>query len=358
MSLEAEPYLELIKSLVPLNSLSEEGFSQAVGQMKIAWIPQREVIFEKGDDDEVSIYLLNGTIELDSGDRVKVTRGGSPECCYAIAGLKPRHYTATTKTDVTIASIDTNILSKILTWDQMANSTIASGYGVEELSEASEDTDWIVQTLRKPAFLKLPAANIQSLLAQFEEIPVTKDQVIIQEGEEGDYFYLIKHGTCRVSRHSRKDGREVIFDRMRDGDSFGEDALVSERPRNATITMTSDGVLKRLAKEHFIKLMKEPLLQWVDSNEATALQDAGVEFIDVRLRSEYRNGSISNSRNIPLYMLRLKVNELEKDKSYVVFCDTGDRSAAAAFLLTEYGFDVGALKGGLGTLVGDLKVAG
>jgi len=355
MSLEAQPYLELIKSLVPLDSLSEEGFSQAVGQMKIIWIPRKEVIFEKGDDDEVSIYLLSGTIELDSGDRVKVVKGGTPECCYALAGLKPRHYTATTNTDVTIASIDTNNLSKILTWEQMANSTNASGYGVEELSEASEGTDWIIQTLRKPAFLKLPAANIQSLLVQFEELPVTDGQVIIREEEEGDYFYLIKHGTCRVSRHSRKDGREVIFDRMRDGDAFGEDALVSERPRNATITMTSDGVLKRLAKEHFIKLMKEPLLQWIDGNEAATLLDTGVVFLDVRLRSEYRNGSVSNSRNIPLYLLRLKVKELEKDKSYVVFCDTGDRSAAAAFLLTESGFDVRALKGGLGTLVDDVK---
>ena len=166
MSQETQPYLELIRTLVPLDSLSEEGFSRVMERMKISRIPKGEVIFEQGDDDDFSVYLLSGTIALDSGDRVEMVEGGSKEALCALSNLKPRHYTATTKSGVIIARIDTNALVKILTWDQMANPAPTGGYEVQDLSEAVLDTEWMIQTLRTPAFLKLPSANIQAVLAQ------------------------------------------------------------------------------------------------------------------------------------------------------------------------------------------------
>ena len=47
------------------------------------------------------------------------------------------------------------------------------------------------------------------------------------------------------------------------GDTFGEEALISEAKRNATVTMLTEGVLMRLNKQDFRELMNEPLLQWV-----------------------------------------------------------------------------------------------
>ena len=55
------------------------------------------------------------------------------------------------------------------------------------------------------------------------------------------------------------------------GDSFGEEALISDSKRNATVTMLTEGHLMRLNKEDFNSLLNEPLLDWVDYDRAHSL---------------------------------------------------------------------------------------
>ena len=59
--------------------------------------------------------------------------------------------------------------------------------------------------------------------------------------------------------------------------------------------------------------------------------------------------AIEESINIPLYFIRLKLSTLDRSVPYVVYCDTGRRSSAAAFIMVERGFDAFVLKGGLTT---------
>ena len=51
--------------------------------------------------------------------------------------------------------------------------------------------------------------------------------------------------------------------------------------------------------------------------------------------------------NMPLYFIRLKLGDAGPATPYVVYCDTGRRSSAAAFILLESGFDAYVLKGGI-----------
>jgi rhodanese-related sulfurtransferase len=62
---------------------------------------------------------------------------------------------------------------------------------------------------------------------------------------------------------------------------------------------------------------------------------------------------MEQSINVPLYILRLKMGSLDPAKKYVVYCDNGQRSASAAFLLNERGFDVYLLEGGLIAQLGE-----
>ena len=73
----------------------------------------------------------------------------------------------------------------------------------------------------------------------------------------------------------------------------------------------------------------------------------GAVLMDVLLESEHRAGSIKGSVNIPLFMLRLKAAELDQSKRYICYCETGRRSQAAAYLMSEQGFESFTLKGGL-----------
>ena len=171
-------------------------------------------------------------------------------------------------------------------------------------------------------------------------------EVVIRQGDDGDYYYIIKAGKAKVIR-AAKTGAELTLATLKDGDAFGEEALLSEAKRNATVTMATDGTLMRLAKEDFNALLKEPMLNWVTESDADALIKAGAKWLDVRLESEHANTGIKGSINIPLFMLRLKADSLDVNSRYIIYCDTGRRSSAAAFLLSERGFQVSVLKGGV-----------
>ena len=106
-------------------------------------------------------------------------------------------------------------------------------------------------------------------------------------------------------------------------------------------------LLMRLNKASFRELLNEPLVQWIGYREACTAVQRGARWLDVRLPSEHQNLSIEGSINIPLYFIRLKLSTLERSTPYIVYCDTGRRSSAAAFILVERGFDAHVLRGGL-----------
>jgi rhodanese-related sulfurtransferase len=93
--------------------------------------------------------------------------------------------------------------------------------------------------------------------------------------------------------------------------------------------------------------MNEPLLQWLNYEEAREIVAKGGKWLDVRLPSEHQNLCIEESLNIPLYFIRLKLSALDPKVPYVVYCDTGRRSSAAAYIMVERGFDAYVLRGGL-----------
>jgi rhodanese-related sulfurtransferase len=76
----------------------------------------------------------------------------------------------------------------------------------------------------------------------------------------------------------------------------------------------------------------------------------GAQLVDVRLESEFKEGSLKGSVNLPLYLLRLKAATLDAKRTYILFCQSGRRSSAAAFLLTQRGLDACVLDGGLAAL--------
>jgi len=127
------------------------------------------------------------------------------------------------------------------------------------------------------------------------------------------------------------------------------DAVLQGLPETRAVTMLTDGVLMRLNKQDFRDLMHEPLLRWVDEAQALKIIQHRGQWLDVRLPSEFQNLAIEGSINIPLYFVRLKLNALDRKMPYVVVCDTGRRSSAAAFILSERGFDAYVLKGGITT---------
>ena len=182
---------------------------------------------------------------------------------------------------------------------------------------------------------------------RMQQINYKAGDQVIKQGADGDYFYVITRGQCSVTRETplNKDGIKLA--ELGVGDTFGEEALISDAKRNATVTMVTDGSVMRLGKDDFNTLMNEPMLEWVDLEEAFQIVAKGGKWLDVRLPSEFENYHQDGALNIPLYFIRLKLGALDQDTPYIVCCDTGRRSSAGAYILSERGFQAYVLRGGI-----------
>ncbi len=342
----------IMKTLVPPQALNRENFQELARKAIVENLPAGRGVFKKGDKDGNTIYLLEGELEFYNDTGIAgVLRGGSKESKHPIANQQPRQVTAKAKSKVTIVRFDTDLLDILLTWDQLSGIEVSDISTNEESSAAKSvragaSGDWMTRILQSKAFLRIPPANIQHMFMRLHEMPVKAKQVIVKQNEAGDYYYIICQGKCKVTRASAS-GLRVTLAKLGDGDAFGEEALLSGGKRNAAVIMETDGLLMRLSKDDFNQLLKEPMLKEVDLKQAKAMVKRGAILIDVRMESEHKAGCIKGSINVPLFMLRLKVEGFDTGKKYICYCETGRRSQAAAYIMSEAGFDSHVLTGGL-----------
>jgi len=335
-----------LRYFVPLSEISHDNFNELVKNITVDTLPANKKLFSLGDQDSFTYYLLNGELEFIDADGNKSTlESKSKQCRFPLEHNQPRKKTALSKTEIHYFKINNDLLDVLLTWDQNKN------YIVNEIDgdiNASDDTDWMTQLLQLDIFHKIPPANIQAMFQRIESINVKKDDIIIKQGDKGDFYYIIKSGSCRVIRNAEETGnKELKIADIDAGNGFGEDALISDVPRNATIIMNTDGTLMRLAKDDFIELLKKPIIKSVNCNDAEAMIKEGAVWLDVRLLSEHQNKKITGSINIPLFLLRLNADKLSNEHKYIVYCNTGSRSASATYILNERGYDAYLLEGGL-----------
>ncbi|MDH3830830.1 MAG: cyclic nucleotide-binding domain-containing protein [Gammaproteobacteria bacterium] len=333
---------EILRDLIPLNSLTETRFKEITGTLTIEDVTAGSYLFGEGDRDNRSIYLLDGVINfIDSNGKVTgVVAAGTDPARYPLANQQPRLITGRAATKSVIAYLDSTLLDVMLTLDQSNEdkTVVASPVAGE---------DWMARMLQSEALIKLTPTDIQKLLQKLESVNVKAGDVIIRQGDEGDYFYIIRQGKCSVTRLASGEGWDVPLAELGDGDCFGEEALVSDAKRNATIAMISDGILMRLSKKDFIKLLKKNLVHYINYDLAQESIREGSTWLDVRLADEYTGFSFDNSINVPLSMIRERAAGLDPEKKYIICCDTGRRSASAAFLLSQRGLDVCVLEGGM-----------
>jgi CRP-like cAMP-binding protein len=336
--------ISILKTFSPLDGMKAENLHALARKTQVLEIDAGRVLFKQGDTDKRTYYLVAGQVEFRADDKtIGIVRSGSPEARAALAPGLPRKFTARALTDIEYIVIDSDLLDVLLTWDQTGQ------YEVAELRGDGMDVsgDWMTTLLQTKAFHRIPPANIQAIFMRMQRINYRARDIVIKQGTEGDYFYVVVAGKCLVTRETPLNKEGIKLAELGPGDSFGEEALIAEAKRNATVTMATDGTLMRLGKADFQTLLNEPLLQWVDYDAAREIVAKGGKWLDVRLPSEFQNFRIDEAINIPLYFIRLKLNALDKKTPYVVCCDTGRRSSAAAYILSERGFEAYVLKGGL-----------
>ena len=342
---------EALRRFDPVGKLSPDQLDELAAQTPIERCSAGTVVFKEGEPPKHAVFLLSGDIELSAhGIPSQIISANSPDALRPLGGGGPRTHTATCASAGEIIRIEADLLDAMIAWGQLATpepEVVMSGDGIFTIDKGS----WIKKMIKSPTFRNLPPANVEQLLDKLEPIRVFAGQVIIRQGDPGDYFYMIDQGNAMVTRQAGDEEDESIeMAELKEGFSFGEAALISDKPRNATVSMMSEGVLLRLSKSDFLTLLNEPNVRWIEYPEAQKIANSNGLWLDIRLTSEFAQGHLPNSLNIPVQQLHRRALTLDKAKIYLCYCDNGKRSAAASFIMKQHGLTAWVLRNGIQSL--------
>ena len=107
-----------------------------------------------------------------------------------------------------------------------------------------------------PILTAVPFSLLDELAARFEVEQVPAAHTIIRRGDEGDRFYIIRHGTVEVLANGGGKGAKHVIRRSA-GDYFGEIALLRDVPRTATVRALGPVELYSLRRDAFQELLRQ-----------------------------------------------------------------------------------------------------
>ncbi|HVL01283.1 MAG TPA: cyclic nucleotide-binding domain-containing protein [Dongiaceae bacterium] len=323
--------LSHLQALVPFNEMPDNHLQEVLKLAQLHSVPARKKLFKRGQEDTLVHYVLQGAVDLlDENFNITAIKAGDASAVYALDNAKPHRLSAITTSDSLLLQFDRDRLDLLLTWEQAASAG--------QSGDAIPDEDWMSALLESELFSKVPPAHIQQLFATFKSQTCAAGEVVVHEGQPGDRFYVIAAGKARVSRRN-VDGDQKLAELVA-GRFFGEEALIGETTRNATITMETAGRLMYLDKAEFKKLLEEPVLRSLSGPDLEKLRNSGQDLVvlDVRLSGEYKHQHDEGSVNVPLSRLRDRMAEFAREKFYVVSANAGRRSELGVYLLISAGF--------------------
>lgn len=342
----------LLQTFVPVNALSGDQLDWLLDQQEVCRYASGDALFSLGDKDNTTIYLLSGKVELtDEAGKTRTVSAGDTASWHPLEHVQPRRSTARALTEVSVVRFDSFRLDTILSWDQSAGYVILD---INANSAYQNDREWMIRLLKSKLFHRVPPTNILEIFRRLKANRHKQGEVIIRQGEAADCCYILKEGVCEVAI-SMGDSAPTPVAMLEEGQWFGEEALLSGKPRNATVTMATDGVLMKLERQDFDALLREPIINTMPAEDVLAAAEKGAWWLDVRTSDEFDQEHLVGATNMPLNVLRLKSRLLDPGKTYIAYCDTGRRSATAAFLLKNAGLDVIVLDGGLNANAANLS---
>jgi CRP-like cAMP-binding protein len=126
----------------------------------------------------------------------------------------------------------------------------------KEGENMEDDFSKLRATLQKVDFFySLNFGELDHLIKVLKKRKVAQGTTIIKQGEKGDAFFLISSGAVSVYIKKGMMGSQKKVADLEGGDFFGEMALVSDMPRNATVIADAPAELFVLYKSDFKKIL-------------------------------------------------------------------------------------------------------
>ncbi len=339
--------LSRLKTIYPLNRLDNSDLTKLQAHIRLLTLHQGRDLFVVGEDPSERYYLLDGALQLVDADEssfesVTPVDGGeslplpfiapSMQRCFALEDSQILCINRLRLDEIMAASrslenqMRTMRIKRPDNKDQTFEEVFNAAPGVCNLSAAARDTAYQCTTP-----MALEAGDI-----------------LIEQGDPADYWYMLVEGKCEV--WFQRDGNSVKINEYGPGGSIGDDALISNLPRNASVHMTEPGTVLRMDGDDFRRTLKPYLVRSIDYVEARHKVHKGGNWIDVRMPREVHGRRIKGALNIPHPIIRAKLFSGSSEKTYVVVCATLRDSPVIAYTLRKYGFDAYFLVGGFDAL--------
>jgi CRP-like cAMP-binding protein len=349
MKMIPEPGLiEQLQGIGPFAHLSAEEIAGLLAAGHAGSAKPGEVLIAQGGTDRDYLVLLEGELEVsrtwvESGEREEVRLGyitpGQGVGEISLLGSPPRGASVRAIRPSRFVRLDSDRMDELLAWSQQFAHNL----------EADAELRIRMNAVRQAKSLRaLPLPVFQTLFERMQTLVVESGEVIVSQGEKGDRYYLIDEGQAEVWRTDPITNATARVAVLGPSDVFGEEALLLDGFRNATVIMATPGELLALDKTDFDELVRVDPVAEIGAAEARQMVGAGAaQWLDCRYAIEYEDSHIPGARLAPLDRIREECSALDRGRSYVVYCRSGRRSVCAAYLLRERGIHALSLRGGI-----------
>jgi rhodanese-related sulfurtransferase len=340
MSVKMERVLDNLSShYMPFTLLSPERLKEVVNVVRFVELRKDEILQIRGGKDNDYLYVVEGRLEIVQCGSVRSFTG--PEDTRNrpfVLPNAPATATIIAREDSIICHADREMLNDLIAWDEVVHMS-------EDVDDALHERLELVRN--SLVFRRLPLEVVETAFRNMAIEEVKAGQDIICMGDEGDAYYIICKGTAESYQIGLYDDEPTKVADLGEGDAFGCEALISGNKRCETVRATSDCKLLVLHRDDFDDMIRNPLIKTVHPNVAKTMVETGYQLLDVRYAEEFDDHHIPGAILMPLYELRNRMDELDKNQRYIVYCHAGGRSAVATLVLAQNQFDVVSLDGGI-----------
>ncbi len=333
-----EPVTSKLKRTRLFAHLPDDAIARLIDRPGVATGAAGDIVKARRGD---LVVLLEGGLAMGSND------GGQHVAAFSVDDDAPDP--AILYTIPAAARVQLSRPSVYLVIDGQRLDDVLSGRHETKSLAALDDSvrERVASLIKAEPFKQLSFEQLCRCAEAMQPQEVEAGEDVIVQGDKGESFYVLESGAAEVLRSDA--GRKALrVATLGPGASFGEEALLKGEPRNATVRMTEAGRLLKIGRADFDRLLKAELLREIAPEDAQQhLQQNKAALIDCRYEEEWELWRLKNARLIPLQEIRERARGLDKSREYIVYCRTGRRSRAAAFLLRQAGLDAHSLKGGI-----------
>lgn len=317
----------------PFNNLSPERLQEIVNHIRIIELQEDEILQMRGSRSQDYLYLMEGEIDIICEGNIRtIKHPEETQRCPVLLPDENHSCSIIARSNCIISHAKQDILDTIIAWDHIARET----------RNTVRHIDIIRNTL---VFQRLPIEYIENAFSRMKPAHFNKGETI--SADNSDAYYLILSGRAEVQRF---DSIRQIFEPVTvlgTGDIFGDEAQVTGKNPDEMVTMLEDCEILILGKADYQELKQRPEVQTVQAQVARTMLDNGYKLLDVRFAEEYSENHITDAKLVPLQELTTHLKQLNSEQPYIIYCHSGPRSAVAALIMQQHGFEALSLDGGI-----------